>query len=117
MTATQARKNFFTLLETAEKPGMTVTITHEGHPAVVVMSLEEFEGWQETLEIMSDSQLMEDIREAIRESKTISLEDLERKVHAVQHVRSRAQRKGGKTIRQSFKKRSTKSTRRIARSS
>lgn len=100
MTATEARRQFFTLLEIAEKPGMTVTITHEGHPTVVVMSLEEFEGWQETLEIMSDSQMMNDIREAIQERETVPLEDLEPKGHAVRHVQRRAQKKGTKTVRQ-----------------
>ena len=40
MTATEARHKFFNMLEIAEKPGMTVTITHEGHPKVIVMSFE-----------------------------------------------------------------------------
>jgi prevent-host-death family protein len=86
MTATEARKQFFDLLETAEKPGMAVTITHAGHPKVVVMSFDEFEGWQETMEIMPDTSLVKDIREGIKEMKsgkrkdTVPLDTLKKKL-------------------------------------
>ena len=105
VTATEARKNFFHLLESAEKPGMAVTITHEGHPTIIMMSFEEFEGWQETLEILSDHALMSDLREALQEMETIPLEELENAVHATDNVRSRSQKKGQKTVRKSSSKR------------
>ncbi len=54
VTASEARNDFFSLLKQIVTPGVTVTITHEGHPAGVLMSVEDFEGWQETMEIMSD---------------------------------------------------------------
>ena len=70
MTATEARKHFFVMLQQAKKPGMAVTITHEGLPAVVVMSADEFEGWMETLEIMADPSLDKDLRAGIKEMKS-----------------------------------------------
>lgn len=89
MTATDARKNFYAIIHAAEHPGVAVTITHEGIPKVVVMSFEEFEGWQETMEIMSDPDpsLAKDIRAGIREMKagkrpknTISLDTLKKEL-------------------------------------
>jgi prevent-host-death family protein len=57
MTATQARKELFSLIQMAQKSGKPVIITHEGLPKVVMMSFEEFEGWMETFDIMQDREL------------------------------------------------------------
>ena len=54
VTASEARNNFFAILKEIEVPGVSVTITYEGHPKGVLMSIEEFEGWMETLDLMSD---------------------------------------------------------------
>ena len=69
VTATEARKNFFQLIKIAGKPGSNVTITLEGEVPVVMMSADEFEGWMETLEIMSDPQLVQDIKEGMEDVK------------------------------------------------
>ena len=69
MTATEARKRFYAVIDAAKHPGVFFVITHEGLPKVVVMSFEEFEGWQETLEIMSDPSLNKDILVGIKEMK------------------------------------------------
>ncbi|OGJ56678.1 hypothetical protein A3D88_02780 [Candidatus Peribacteria bacterium RIFCSPHIGHO2_02_FULL_52_16] len=69
MTATEARKNFYAVIDEAEHPGVAVAITHEGTPKVVVMSFEEYEGWQETMEIMSDSELDKELEEAVKDMK------------------------------------------------
>jgi prevent-host-death family protein len=63
-TATEARKQFFKLVRQAAKPGSKITITLEGEEPVVLMAQEELESWMETLEVMSDSQLVKDIKEA-----------------------------------------------------
>ena len=61
MTATEARKQFYAIINATENPGVSVIITHEGIPKSVVMSFEEFEGWQETMEIFSDSDATMDL--------------------------------------------------------
>ena len=81
-TATNARKNLFLLIKQASKPGASVAITHEGLPKVIMMSVEEFEGWQETMEIMSDRALVKEIRAAEKEKGTVTLESLETEVVA-----------------------------------
>lgn len=83
ISATNARSQLFALIEQAGKPGSFVSITHRDLPDVVMMSAEEFEGWIETMEIMSDTQLMKDIAIGIKEKKeggTVSLEDVLSKI-------------------------------------
>ncbi len=89
MTATQGRKNFYTVLKTIQTPGVSVIITHEGQPKGVFMSFEEFEGWMETMEIMSDPDptLEKDILKGIRQMEsgkrskdTISYDALKKKL-------------------------------------
>lgn len=69
VTATQARKTFFTLLKQAKVPGHFVNITTEGLPSVTMMSTEELEGWIETMEILSDAKLTKDLLRAKKQMK------------------------------------------------
>ena len=73
VTATQARKDFFKLLKQAKAPGHFLSITMDGLPAVTMMSTDEFEGWQETLEIMADPVLRKDLDQAMQEMKNGTL--------------------------------------------
>lgn len=82
LPATQVRKQFFEIISKAAQPGSSVTITLEGHPKVVMMSVEEFEGWEETLEILSKPALLKDLKESkkqIEEGKTVPWETLKKK--------------------------------------
>lgn len=100
VSATDARSHLFDLIEQAGRPGSFIAIKHRDLPDVVLMSIDEFEGWQETLEIMSDTALMKDIRAAMRERKTVTLEDLERREHAAaRNVRRHPQKKSRKAVR------------------
>lgn len=78
LTATDARRQFFSLIEKAGTPGFPVTITHEGIPRVVVMSSEEFEGWQETLEIVTDASLTRSIKSGLADLRKGRATDLEK---------------------------------------
>lgn len=69
LPATKVRQNFFKLLEEAAHPGAAITITVEGEPKVVMMPVEDFEGWLETLEIMSDKKLYKRFKKALSASK------------------------------------------------
>jgi len=68
VTATEARKNFYKLLDKASQPGQHITITRQGKDPVIMLSQEEIESWQETIEVMSDPQLVKNI-EAAKKSK------------------------------------------------
>ncbi len=87
MTATEARKKWYAIIEEAKHPGAAVIITHEGIPKVVVMSFEEYEGWMETMDIMADPELDKELREAMKEMKagnlhkdTVSLDEARKRL-------------------------------------
>ena len=85
MTATQVRKNFFKTIEEAAQYGQSLTVTLDGLPKVVMMSAEEWEGWQETMEVMADQDLMEQIRisdKELAEGKGEKWEDIRDEVLA-----------------------------------
>lgn len=61
-------------------------ITKRGKPVVVMMSIDDYEGFLETMEILTDRDAVKRIkrsREEIRKGKTISLEALRRKIENV----------------------------------
>jgi len=63
-----------------------VTVTRRGHPVVVMMSVDEYEGINETLEVLSDKAGMERIKQGIRdiqEGRTSSLESVRK---GIEHV-------------------------------
>lgn len=47
----EARREIFKIAEKVQRPSTYYTLTEKGKPKVVVMSAEEFESWQETLEV------------------------------------------------------------------
>jgi len=79
----EARKKIFTIAKEIQKPGRYYTFTEKGRPKAVMMSAEEFESWQETLEIIEKfPQLEENIKEAEKDYKKgdyITLEELLKK--------------------------------------
>jgi len=48
----EARKKIFRIAEKVQKPATYYTLTEKGRPKVVILSADEFESWQETLEVM-----------------------------------------------------------------
>lgn len=86
ISISEARKRIFDIAEEVQTPGIHYTFTEKGRPKVVMMSAEEFESWQETLEVMQDfPDLKKDIEEAEQDLKSgrykgyVLLEDLLRK--------------------------------------
>ena len=70
LTATETRSRIFDLLEMISRdPSHFFIISHKAKPKAVLMSLEEFESWKETLEIVSDPQAMKEIEESLGELK------------------------------------------------
>lgn len=68
--ANEARANFYQILDEAADKFRQFTVTLRGKSRVVIMAAEEFEGWMETLEIMSDKKLMADIKKGMSELKS-----------------------------------------------
>jgi|GEM_PF-515693 len=70
LSISEARKNIFNISNEAQKPGNYYTLTEKGRPKVVIISAEEFESWQETMEILADPAIIEDIKEANSDIQT-----------------------------------------------
>ena len=63
-----------------------VTVTKRGHPKIIMLSVDDFDGLTETLNILSDKSGIERIKKGIKEvkeGKTISLNDLRKKIENV----------------------------------
>ncbi|OGG28141.1 hypothetical protein A3A64_03140 [Candidatus Gottesmanbacteria bacterium RIFCSPLOWO2_01_FULL_48_11] len=69
MPANVARINFYKILEEAGEDRRQFTIVPRSKPPVIMMSVAEFEGWQETLEIMSDKGLVARLKQAKKDLK------------------------------------------------
>ena len=77
ITATQARKVFFQLIRDTNETGDIITITVDGLPKAIMMPNDEFEGWMETVEIMSDPEAMKGIREGMKDAEEGNVYTLE----------------------------------------
>jgi antitoxin YefM len=66
---TEARKELPNIVDEVSAGHEHFVITKRGRPQVVLMSLDEFESWQETLEIMADRGAMAAIARAERDIK------------------------------------------------
>lgn len=84
ITATDARNNFFTLLEKAKKSPYPINITVRGIPEVVILNKEDYDAWMATIETLSDPELMASIKASEKDLKAgrySSLEEVEKESH------------------------------------
>ncbi len=76
----EARKRIFEIAEEVQKPGNYYTLTEKGRQKAVLMSAEDFESWQETMEVMREfPDLKERVKKAEQEFKKgdyITLDEL-----------------------------------------
>ena len=76
---TEAKRKLLEFARQAGDLGKTITLTRRGKPYVVMMSAEEYESIQETLEILSDPEAMaslEKSKEDIQAGRLASWKDL-----------------------------------------
>ena len=70
LSITEARNNLFKIVDDAQKKGAHFVLTERGRSRAVIMSYEDFDAWQETMEIMNDPELMKDIKESEKDIKS-----------------------------------------------
>lgn len=97
LTASDARTNFYDLAEQVSEFSRRFTVTLRGKPAVVIMSLDELESIEETLEIMSDPELVESIRRGEEDRKAGRVYTLEEVLKDLKLNESRVHQRGKKT--------------------
>lgn len=70
VTLSEAKAKLARLLGEVTELGEHVLITRSGKPAGVLMSVDDYEGLLETLEILADSELAQDIKRGLEEIET-----------------------------------------------
>jgi len=71
------------VVDRVEREQDRVTITRNGRPVAMIVAIDDIEGLEETLEILSDRDLMRKIRAgmtAVEKGDTIPLEDVKRRL-------------------------------------
>ncbi len=79
MPASEFKTQLLAFVRRASRLHDRAILTHRGVPKAVVMSYEEYEGWLETLEILSDRAFARGLRKARQEAakgKLLSYDDL-----------------------------------------
>jgi PHD/YefM family antitoxin component YafN of YafNO toxin-antitoxin module len=71
-TASEARKNLYSLIKSASQGLKAFEIKLRGSQPVVLINKSELESWQETLDILSNSEEVRAINKAKKSKKTIS---------------------------------------------
>lgn len=67
LSVSEAKIKLSRLVEEVDREGNDVIITRNGRPAAVLISPAEYESRQETQEIRDDPELMNEIRQGLRE--------------------------------------------------
>jgi antitoxin YefM len=73
------------VVDRVEREQDRVTITRNGRPVAMIVGMDDIEGLEETLEILSDKRLMRKIRAgmaAVEKGDTIPIEDLKKRLKA-----------------------------------
>jgi antitoxin YefM len=70
MSLADVKNRLSEVVERLEREHGRVVITKHGHPAAVVISVEDLESLEETLDVMDSEGLLADIREALAELAT-----------------------------------------------
>jgi len=79
LSISEARKKIFKIAEDVQSSSKHYTLTERGKPKIAIISAEEYESWQETLEVVKDfPDIKKEVKEAEEEymsGKTIKLKD------------------------------------------
>lgn len=80
MSLADVKNRLSEVVERLEREHGRVVITKHGRPAAVVLSIEDLDSLEETLEVLSSSALMDDVRAGVAElakSKAVRLSKVE----------------------------------------
>jgi len=79
LSLSEVKARLSELVNEVESRDERVVITRRGRPAAVLVSQDDLDSWQETLEIASDRVFMTDVRRGIRQierGQTVSYEEV-----------------------------------------
>ena len=80
LSLSEAKMKLSELVEKVYSTDEEVVITKNGRPSAVLVSPDEFESWKETLEIISDRDMMDEIKQGLamlkKKTRLYTLEEL-----------------------------------------
>ncbi len=65
----EVKNNLSKIVEQLSTTREEITVTRNGHAAAIIMSPEEYEGWKETMSILSDREFTKGIHRGIKDIK------------------------------------------------
>ncbi len=65
LSLSEAKMKLSALLDSIGVTDEEVVITKNGRPAAILVSPDEFESWRETLAVLSDNELMDEIKKGL----------------------------------------------------
>lgn len=83
VSATTARANFYELIEQVALSGNRIGITKKGESKVVLISQDDLDSLEATLDVMSDPELVKSIREGEKDMKAgrwVAWEDVKKEL-------------------------------------
>ena len=69
VSVTEAKNKLLDLIRGLKSRQEIVAITRDGVPSAVLLSMDQFEGFIETIEILSDQKTMRALRRAMKQAK------------------------------------------------
>jgi antitoxin YefM len=69
VSVTEAKNTLLDLIRGLQSSQEIVAITRDGVPSAVLLSMDQFEGFMETIEILSDQKTMRALRRAMKQAK------------------------------------------------
>lgn len=69
VSVTEAKNKLLDLIRGMKSRQEIVAITRDGVPSAVLLSMDQFEGFMETIEILSDQKTMRALRRAMKQAK------------------------------------------------
>ena len=83
ISISEARAKIFKIASEVQKPSRYFVITEKGKPKMVLMSADEFDSIMETMDILSDPNILNDIKKAEEEFKNgeyLTLEEFQKQM-------------------------------------
>ncbi|MEE6175871.1 type II toxin-antitoxin system Phd/YefM family antitoxin [Mycobacterium sp. 050134] len=78
----EVRANLSKLVDEAVRTHQRIEVTRQGRRAAVILSAEDYDSIMETLAILSDSDLMRDVRAAEQDAEFFTLDEVTEEMRA-----------------------------------
>jgi prevent-host-death family protein len=70
LPVTKVKRNLLTILKSMEEDEATIAITRNGEPVSVMMTLSRYKGLMETIDILSDKQILRSLEKSKNDFKS-----------------------------------------------